>query len=145
MSVRIRMTQARGDLKVGDIIDAIEIDNVGDARVRSRDKYKVGYGEEELDWVFAGEFAVIHTDPLDAQRIEELEAEVARLRKLVPTVDQLPQEIGVWKSGGTYYVRLGEDNWLYASPYEVVRRTDAEMARGTRDSQGVPLIGEKIS
>lgn len=144
MSVRIRITQNTGDLQVGDVIDAIEIDEDGDARVYEKDKYQLDRTDSSYDreWVFGNEFEVVDDS---AQRIEELEAEVARLRKLVPTVDQLPQEIGVWKSGGRYYVRLGEDNWLYASPYEVVRRTDAEMVSGTRDSQGVPRIGEKIS
>lgn len=122
MSVRIRITKNTGDLQVGDVIDAIEIDEDGDARVYEKDKYPLDRTDSSYDreWVFGHEFEIVgQTDHV--QRIEELEAEVARLRKLVPTVDRLPQEIGVWKSGGRYYVRLGEDNWLYASPYEVVR------------------------
>ena len=144
MSVRIRITESEGILKVGDELDALEIDEDGDAVITWAQKYGGDDDTASFGYLSRGWFEVIgQTDHI--QRIEELEAEVARLRKLVPTVDQLPQEVGVWKSGALYYVRLGEDNWLYASAYGVERRTDAEMASGTRDGEGVPRIGEKIS
>lgn len=142
MTVRIRLTADCGELKVGDELEAQEIDVDGDAVVTFAQKFPIsGADDDGTEYIWKGYYELVD----QSARVQELEAEVARLRTLVPEGALLPQEIGIWKSGSMHYIRLGENDWIFVSDFELTRRTDVEMNRGTRDGQGVPRLGEKIS
>ena len=140
MSIQIKLTEdvyttRWGTLAADSIIEVDGIDSVHDAFIVSSE----GFRE---DWIFKNQYEVVVEQNEYIQRIEKLEAEIERLKKLVPETAFLPQENGVYGDTTDFYVRFGPDKWVavFVGQGFVEARTDDDMVREAGTDLGEKLI-----